>query len=213
MSKDNGLDLAGAGAAYIRVSGDRQEVERQLASVTAFEQRHQTKIAKHHRYEDYMPRDLSERRPDFQRMLTEVKTGTLRWIVVDQIDRFGFCRRMGVGGADTRPPTGGLQALRHHKDDEWTSSGLMSFFKAGLAGHSSHDEQMKKSSRSLGGMIIKARSGEWMGGPPKLGFDVGCFDRTTGDEIWRVVWEGLQATWSALRSGRAKSGRPTTSGA
>jgi hypothetical protein len=51
MSATNGsgLHLDGNGGAYIRVSGDRQEVERQLASIAAFEKRHAVKIADRHR--------------------------------------------------------------------------------------------------------------------------------------------------------------------
>ena len=207
MSKDNGttqgLTLTGTGGSYIRVSGDKQEIERQLASIAAFEQRHTIKIAQHHCYEDHMPRDLSEKRPDFQRMLKEVKTGTLRWIVVDQIDRFGFADEWELVELIRDLRQAGCK-LYDTKDDEWTSGGLMSFFKAGLAGHSSHDEQMKKSSRSLGGMVEKARAGEWQGGPPRLGFDVACFDRKTGEELWRVTWQGRDEVGKTKRRGKER---------
>jgi hypothetical protein len=63
---------------------------------------------------------------------------------------------------------------------------------------------MKKSHRSLGGMVVKAKAGEWMGGPPKLGFDVGCFDRATGKELWRVVFEGREKTGTTMRRGKKR---------
>src|SRR5262249_38328972 len=131
MSKSNGdgVDPSGIGAAYIRVSGDRQEVERQLASIAAFEQRHGVKIPQQHRYEDHMPRDLSAKRPDFQRMLKAAQGGALRWIVVDQIDRFGFADEWELVELIGNLRKAGCK-LYDTRDDEWTALGLMSFFKA-----------------------------------------------------------------------------------
>jgi DNA invertase Pin-like site-specific DNA recombinase len=199
----NGLHLEGTGGSYLRVSGDRQEVERQVASRAAFEKRHKVKVSQQHQYEDDMPRDLSGKRPDFQRMLKAVNAGLLQWIYVDHIDRFGF--------ADEWELVEMIQTLRKAgcklydaNGDDWTARGLMSFFKAGLAGHSSHDEQVKKSSRCLGGMVEKARRGEWMGGPVKLGFDVACYDRATGVELWRVVFEGREKVGTAKRRGKER---------
>ena len=54
----------------------------------------------------------------------------------------------------------------------------------------SKGEQTSKSHRVLGGKIAKARLGEWQGGPVRLGFDVACYHRETGTELWRVVFEG-----------------------
>jgi DNA invertase Pin-like site-specific DNA recombinase len=183
------LHLTGTGGSYLRVSGDRQEVERQLASRAAFEKRHRVKVSPHHQYEDDMPRDLSDKRPDFQRMLKAVKAGLLQWIFVDHIDRFGFADEWELVKRIGELREAGCK-LYDSNNEDWTAHGLMSFFKAGLAGHSSHAEQVTKSSRCLGGMVTKAKAGEWMGGPPKLGFDVACFGRATGEELWRVVFEG-----------------------
>lgn len=197
----NGLNLEGAGGAYLRVSGDRQETERQLASKAAFEKRHGVKMLQH--YEDDMPRDLSAKRPDFQRMLKTATSGTLRWIFVDHIDRFGFADEWELVELIQTLRKAGCR-LYDSNDEEWTAHGLMSFFKAGLAGHSSHDEQVKKSQRCLGGMVAKARAGEWQGGPPRLGFDVACFDRATGAELWRVVWEGRDSAGTVKRKGKMR---------
>jgi DNA invertase Pin-like site-specific DNA recombinase len=206
MSGTNGngkISLDGPGGSYLRVSGDRQETERQLASRAAFEKRHGVRIADHHHYEDDMPRDLSARRPDFQRMLRAAQAGALRWIFVDHIDRFGFADEWELVELIQTLRKAGCK-LYDSGDDEWTARGLMSFFKAGLAGHSSHDEQVKKSLRCLGGMVAKARAGEWQGGPPRLGFDVACFDRATGAEVWRVVWEGRDRVGTVKRKGKMR---------
>lgn len=154
------LQLAGTGAAYVRVSGDKQEVQRQLDSVSAFGKRNEVKISPQHWYEDHMPRDLSAKRPDFQRMLKAIRAGAIQWVIVDQIDRFGFADEWELVDLIRELRTANCK-LYDAKEDEWTAGGLMSFFKAGLAGHSSRDEQMKKSSRCLGGMATKASQGEW----------------------------------------------------
>jgi DNA invertase Pin-like site-specific DNA recombinase len=163
-------------------------VQRQLDSLKAFEQRHKVKVSEQHRYEDHMPRDLSAKRPDFQRMLKAVASGQLRWLFVDHIDRFGFADQWELVELLSQLRKAGCK-LYDACDDEWTSRDLMSFFKVGLAGHASHTEQATKSHRVLGGTVQKAKAGEWLGGPVRLGFDVGCFDRATGKELWRVVWE------------------------
>lgn len=197
------LSLTGTGAAYLRVSGDKQETQRQVQSIRAFEARHGVKIAQSHRYEDDMPRDLSDKRPDFRRMMKAAEDGVIQWIVVDHIDRFGFKDEWELVKLIGRLRDVGCR-LYDSGGDEWTARGLMSFFKAGLAGHSSRDEQLKKSYRSLGGMVAKARAGEWMGAPPKLGFDVACFARGTGRELWRVVWEGRDVVGEEKRKGKMR---------
>jgi len=185
------INLTGTGAAYFRVSSDKQEFKRQHDSLAAFEQRHKVKVSNPHRYEDHMPRDVSAKRPDFQRMLKEVNSRRLQWVFVDQIDRFGFADQWELVELLIQLRKSGCKLYDAH-DEEWTTSDLMSFFKVGLAGHSSHDEQVKKSHRSLTGMVPRAKAGQWLGAPPRLGFDVGCFNRATGAEVWRVVWEGRE---------------------
>jgi DNA invertase Pin-like site-specific DNA recombinase len=184
------LHLTGIGAIYLRVSGDRQELQRQQDSIAVFEKRHGVQVPERHRYADHgYARDLSAKRPDFQRMLRAAQAGDIQWIVVDQIDRFGFADEWELVGMVRDLRAAGCK-LYDTKDDEWTSRDLMSFFKVGLAGHSSHNEQVQKSYRALGGMVTGAKNGEFQGGPPKLGFDIGCFDKATGHELWRVIYEG-----------------------
>src|SRR5262249_59635111 len=96
--------------------------------------------------------------------------------------------------------------LYDSNDDEWTARGLMSFFKAGLAGHSSHDEQVKKSLRCLGGMVAKARAGEWQGGPPPPALDVGCLHRAAGGGVWGGVWGGGGRGWTGGGQGEERAG-------
>jgi DNA invertase Pin-like site-specific DNA recombinase len=200
----NGLCLEGTGAAYVRVSDDAQDTERQHESIHAFEKRHGAAVAEGFRFVDQgWARDLAARRPEFQRMLKLVDAGRVRWVVVDKIDRFGFADEWELVELITRLHKAGCR-LYDTRGDEWTERGLLGFFKAGLAGHHSHDEQMQKSYRSLGGMVQQAKAGEWMGGPPKLGFDVGCFDRATGHELYRVVFEGRDVVGTTPRKGKVR---------
>ena len=48
----DGLQLTGTGAAYIRVSTDQQDTERQYAAARAFGKRHGVSISKQHWYKD-----------------------------------------------------------------------------------------------------------------------------------------------------------------
>ena len=168
MSKTTELTLTGAGAAYVRVSTDRQGLERQLASVALFEKRHKVTIAKQHRYEDHgLPRDLSAKRPDFQRMMRAVESGAIKWIVVDAIDRFGFADEWEFAGMVSRLRAAGCRLYDEATEEDWTQTNLMSFFMVGLAGHASTQKQVTTSHDCLGGMIDGAKNGEWMGGRPR----------------------------------------------
>jgi hypothetical protein len=71
-----------------------------------------------------------------------------------------------------------------------------------MEGEKSEQEQRSISKRVLGGMVAIAKAGEWTGGAPKLGFDVGCFLRATDQEVWRVVWEGRDVVGHEERRGK-----------
>jgi DNA invertase Pin-like site-specific DNA recombinase len=185
----NGLQLTGDGAAYVRVSGDKQDVTRQYDDLAAFERRNGVTVAREHRYEDDMPRDLSARRPDFQRLLRAARAGEVQWVWVQRIDRFGVEDGDELVALRRELRLAGCRLIDDAGTD-WTNRDLLTLIRAGLAGEQSRAEQVEKSFRSLDGMVKKARDGDWQGGPPKLGFDVACFDRSTGRELWRVVWEG-----------------------
>src|SRR5215471_3652798 len=87
----NGLDLSGAGAAYVRVSDDQQDTQRQYDAIRAFEQRHGVSIPRSYRFEDEgWARDTADRRPDFQRLMQLAEASRIQWIVVDRLDRFGM---------------------------------------------------------------------------------------------------------------------------
>jgi DNA invertase Pin-like site-specific DNA recombinase len=184
------LNLSGTGAAYVRVSDDKQDVARQYAAVAAFEKEHGVCVPLRHRYEDHgFQRHVSAKRPAFQRMMAAARAGLIRWIAVDQIERFGFADQWEFAEMVCALRKAECKLYQIIGGDEWTGRDFLSFVKTGFAGYASHDEQVKKSNRALGGMAEGARRGEHQGGPPKLGFDLGCFDRG-GKELWRLVYEG-----------------------
>src|SRR5262245_30243934 len=89
-TRNDGLDLRGAGAAYIRVSTDQQDTDRQYAAVHAFEKQHGVSIPVQNWFKDEgWTRDAADQRPDFQRLMKLAESGLVRWIVVDARDRFG----------------------------------------------------------------------------------------------------------------------------
>ena len=64
------MKLTGTGAAYLRVSTDRQDTERQIQSVHSFETRNGVKIAQRYWFEDHgWSRDMDRERPAFNRLL------------------------------------------------------------------------------------------------------------------------------------------------
>jgi DNA invertase Pin-like site-specific DNA recombinase len=191
MSAANGLDLSGTGAAYVRVSDDIQDTQRQYAALHAFAKRHGVTIPKPFWFEDEgWARDTAERRPEFQRMLKLAEAGQVQWIVVAELDRFGTknakqfmrylcdlddwkCRLYDAAGKD------------------WTSEDIGTVITAVVQGEKSKEEQHGISKRTLGSKIQYAREGEWQGGPVRLGLEIVCYSRSTGKELWRVVYEGL----------------------
>jgi DNA invertase Pin-like site-specific DNA recombinase len=193
MSKSHvhSLELTGTGAGYVRCSTDQQDTQRQYAAIHAFEKRHGVSIKPEHLYRDEgWARDTADERPDFQRMVKLAESGRLQWIVVDALDRFGMKSSKQLMSYLYRLEQAGCR-LFDVSGKEWTSEDDATEITALIAGKQSVKEQRDKSHRVLAGKIEKARRGEFQGGIVRLGFDVGCFHRETGKELWRVVFEGV----------------------
>lgn len=183
-------------AAYIRVSSDKQETERQelsieLAGITVD---YWIKDA-----EGKNPRDLPEKRAGFQKLLALVNAGLVKSIVVDRQDRFGVrdayqwgqfisllrdngCRLYDVGGKE-------LSA-----DDD------VSILTGTLGAITSTREQKEKAHRNLSGKVPKAALGEYQGGYPPYGLDVVCFG-PDGEEKWRSFYVGHFERWKISADG------------
>lgn len=213
MSNYNGndLQLTGTGAAYIRVSDDQQDTERQYSAVRAFEKKHGVSISKHHWYEDEgWARDTADDRPAFQQLMKQAENGVISWIVVSERDRFGTkdadefihfryqlrkwgCRLFDANGTD------------------WTRKDIATVITAVVDGEKSEQEQHGLSKRVLGSKVGYVRAGEWQGGPVCLGFDVVCYPKKNTDkprkpdeELWRVVIEGDRKRVKVFPDGRSE---------
>jgi DNA invertase Pin-like site-specific DNA recombinase len=192
MSKHHvpSLELAGVGAAYIRVSTDQQETVRQYAALHAFEERHGITIKPEHWFKDEgWARDTADQRPDFRRLMQLAECGAVNWIVVSERDRFGT--------ADAHEFLHFLYQLRKWgcrlfdaADTDWTKKDIATVITAVVDGEKSELEQISLSKRVLGAMIEGARRGEWQGGAVRLGFDIACYPKESGEEKWRVILEG-----------------------
>jgi DNA invertase Pin-like site-specific DNA recombinase len=199
------IDLSGDGAAYIRVSDDSQDVQRQYASIKAFLVQHRASIAAHHYFEDEgWARDTADRRPAFQRMIKEVESGIIKWIVVDALDRFGTKNEKQLFFYLYRLEEAGCK-LYDVRGKEWTSSDIATTVTAVVEGNKASDEPRKLSGRVLGGKVAKVKEGEWQGGAVRLGLDVGCFSRANPDkELWRVILEGKDKRTKVYPDGTAQ---------
>lgn len=207
MSAANGngkLDLSGTGAAYLRVSDDQQDTLRQYEALHAFEERHGATIPKQHWFEDEgWARDTADRRPAFLHLMKLAETGRVQWIVVSERDRFGttdadefihFRYQLRKWGCRLYDAAG----------TEWTRKDIATVITAVVDGEKSEQEQHSISKRALGAKVALARAGEWQGGPPRLGLDVACYARKTGEELWRVVFEGFNKRVKVYPDGRTE---------
>jgi DNA invertase Pin-like site-specific DNA recombinase len=206
MSKHDAsqLDLTDQGAAYVRVSDDQQDTLRQYEAIHAFERRHGVAILEQHWFKDEgWARDTADRRPDFQRLMKEVESGRVKWVVVDRLDRFGTKSAKQLMAYLYRLEEAGCR-LFDAGGREWTGEDDATEITALIEGKKSAKEQREKSHRVLGGKVARARLGEWQGGPVRLGFDVVCYSRETGKELWRVAFEGRDKRLKVYSDGRTE---------
>lgn len=207
------LDLSGPGAAYIRVSDDQQDTKRQYDSAHEFEKRYGVTIPAAHWFKDEgWARDTADRRPDFQRTLKFAEEGRIKWIVVDRLDRFGAKSAKHLMGYLARLEDAGCR-LFDASGKEWTGEDHGTEISAWVEGKKSKGEQLEKSHRALTGKVARVKTGEWQGGPVRLGFDVVCYARVPGCEVlpnskltehWRVVFEGLHKRLKVYPDGRTE---------
>jgi DNA invertase Pin-like site-specific DNA recombinase len=193
MSATNTPDLSGDGAAYIRVSDDEQDTKRQHEAIRNFLERYGVTVPQSHHFEDEgWARDTADRRPDFQRLMRLVEAGKIKWIVVDQLDRFGMKTAKQLFAYLYRLEEAGCR-LYDATGKEWTGDDDGTEINAWVEGKKSTKEQHGISRRVLGGQVARAKDGCWQGGPVRLGFDVACYSLATDAELWRVVTLGRGA--------------------
>jgi DNA invertase Pin-like site-specific DNA recombinase len=204
MSTQPSIDLTGAGAAYLRISDDQQDTQRQYDAIHAFQKRHNVVIAPECFFKDEgYARDTAARRPDFQRLLKLAEEGRIKWIVVSERDRFGTADADEFVHYRYLLRKYGCRLYDCHGTD-WTKKDIATVITAVVDGEKSEKEQHGLSERVLGGKAAGARNGEWQGSVPRLGFDVACYQRDGGQELWRVVYEGFNLRLKVYPDGRTK---------
>jgi len=198
------LNLSGSGAWYCRVSDEKQELETQRTLILSFLKKNQLAISPLHRFEDLgLARDMSDLRPDFQRMIRAVEDGLIKWIVITATDRFGTKDEWELAAYIYRLREAGCN-LYLIDGTCLTDGSFATFVQAGVAGAQSTKEQKDKAERSLKGGRAGVANGEWQGGAIPYGLDVACLD-STGTEVWRVVVQTKGAKLKLSKSGESKA--------
>lgn len=200
------LDLTGVGAAYVRASTTKQETEEQIKAIQTFLDRNKVKIGKERWYQDHgWERDSDKVRPEFNKLLEQARKGHVQWIIIQALDRFGTKSAKRLLGYLADLEEAGCR-LFDAKGKEWTGEDDATELTAWIGGRASTREQVSKSYRALGGIVATAKAGEWTGGAVRLGFDIGCFDRATRQEIFRVVFEGRDKVGTEIKRGKVRPG-------
>lgn len=169
-------------AAYLRISSDKQDTQRQRESLAKFEPALWFEDS-----EGKNPRDQAAKRKGFQALFKAVESGLVQRIVVDRQDRFGVKDAYEFGKF--------ISLLRDHNCELIDSSGKVlssnddvSVLTGTLGAITSRREQVEKGHRSISAKVQRAKAGEYPGGYPPYGLDVVCVHN--GKERFRVVWVG-----------------------
>jgi DNA invertase Pin-like site-specific DNA recombinase len=201
-SPASSLRPEGVGAAYIRISDDQQDTARQYDSIHAFEKQHHVSIAKPYWFVDEgWARDTDQVRPAFQRLLRQAAQGAIRWIVVDRLDRFGTRSTKRLFGYLADLEDAGCR-LYDVTGKDWTAEDDATEISLWVSGKEATKEPRKISQRVTSHKGSQAARGEFVGGPPRFGFDVACYDERTGAEVWRLVYEGRHKRLQVFADGR-----------
>jgi DNA invertase Pin-like site-specific DNA recombinase len=177
----------GIGARLIRVSGDRQDTERQIKDCERWER--EQGITPNYVFEDKESRFLAERREGFQRLMEYVRTQKVNWVVIQTTDRLGFKHSYELFEFIGAFLKHGVHLFTALDGACVTSTDDYTVIKNAIAGQTSTKELLEKSNRSQGKRILKGKVGEYQGGMPPYGFDVICKD-ASGKPIWRFVQMG-----------------------
>ncbi len=177
------------GYAYIRVSKDVQDARSQRQAIEKWLAARGVGVVDW--IEDSGSRDLSYKRPGFQRLIHElVEKGQADFIVVAERDRFGV--------ADNEEWGYYVTILRRHNcrlwavadDKELTSrADRVEPFMAAITADRSRSEQEARGQREHRSKLALVGRGHWPGGKAPWGYDLVCYEEATGRWLWRIVYE------------------------
>lgn len=203
-SPDSPAQLIGkAIAAYIRISSDRQDAERQRKTIAEWAERNGLTIGEW--FEDTEgrnPRDKADDRMSFQRLLRLVETGEVDAVVVDSQDRFGAYSNWELGKY--------IWKLIQNDCSLWSvADGCLSaeddgtVIRTTVSQQTSLKEQKEKGWRAIGAKVKSAQEGLYPGGYPPYGLDVVCLSAGNKKDVkWRVVWIGDHERIKIFRDGK-----------
>lgn len=185
------------GVAYLRISTSEQDMASQKTSIQKWLTRHDLSVQTW--YMDVGSRHEAYRRPDFQLLMQQVRSGGIDWIIVESKDRFGVRDSFEFGRFASE--------LRDNDVELWsvaagclTASDYATEIMTTVDSVRSRDEQLERSRRALRGMALVWESGRYNGAYPPYGFDVTCIG-PDGREKWRVIYEGHQKRVKVLPDG------------
>jgi DNA invertase Pin-like site-specific DNA recombinase len=187
--------------AYIRVSTDAQETDRQVSAVNAWSRQHSIPIDEF--IEDTGRRHEAKHRKGFQDLLRRCHAGEIGLVVIEQQDRLGY-----ADGPEffhyvhlLRESDTALVAAVDNK--VLTNHDMVSMVLGGLGASGSRDELVKASSRRLGKLVEMIRRGEWIGGWIPYATSVVCRS-ADGAERWRVESVGKHRRLRIFPDGRTE---------
>ncbi len=195
------LKLEGKGAAYIRVSDDSQDPERQRKSIEAFCSRYDLHILASNWFVDVgWSRDRTDR-PGFTELLRAIELGQIQWVVVDQPDRFGTATVLEYASYLHQLSISNC-LLVSVEGEILGGEEFHQVLQALITGERSIGELKQKSWRTLSSQTNLAGKGLSQGGLPPFGLDKACVDPITGEEKWRVVVESRNRRLKVYPDGR-----------
>ena len=180
------ITLTGEGAAYVRVSTEQQDEQRQREAIVRWLASYSAEVQAANWYVDHgWRRWEASVRPAWQKLLKDAEAGRIKWIVIDRQDR--------AESADPFETFSTLHLLRRAgcqlitvDDEVLTSDEIADSVRTLLTSKKSSEEGKDKAIRVLESQIIRVRRGEWQGGYIPFGMDVAALDAPTGNELWRV---------------------------
>lgn len=174
------------GVAYLRVSdASKQSHQSQREAIQSYLDANGLTVVGW--YEDSGSRHEAYKRPEFVRLLKDVETGHIDWVLVDIKDRFGTANIWEYGKF--------VCQLRDNDCELWSvatqscisSDDAANSILSSIDSVRSTDEQVNKAVRAVRGAVSRAKEGSWQGGQPPLGYDAVCFN-PQGIERWRVYY-------------------------
>jgi len=133
-------------------------------------------------------RDLSAKRPQFQRLLTLVEAGKADWILVSERDRLGYADAWEYGHFIHMFRLNGVQLWSVADNRDLCAGDRYEPMIASMAADKSQHEQKENADRTLRAKFAAVQRGEWVGGKTPYGYDLVAKDRHH-IEVWRLAYE------------------------